>query len=57
MCNVLNELSFNIKFSKEFWKYEGIGYRNSLVNAGIIVQTIYLVAETMTWIWMFGFVF
>jgi len=42
---VLINLSCN--FSKVFWKYEGIGYRNSLVNAGTIVQTIYLVAEAM----------
>jgi len=28
-------------------EYEGIGYRNTLINAGTIVQTIYLVAEAM----------
>ena len=35
------------KFPRIFWKYEGIGYRNSLVNAGAIVQTLYLVGEAM----------
>jgi oxazoline/thiazoline dehydrogenase len=35
------------RFPRQFWKYEGIGYRNTLINAGTIVQTIYLVAEAM----------
>jgi SagB-type dehydrogenase family enzyme len=29
------------------WKYEGIAYRVSLVNAGVAVQTMYLVATDM----------
>lgn len=29
------------------WKYEGIAYRVSLVNSGVVVQTMYLVATDM----------
>jgi SagB-type dehydrogenase family enzyme len=29
------------------WKYEGIAYRLTLLNAGVIVQTMYLVATDM----------
>ena len=26
------------------WKYQGIAYRVSLINAGVVIQTMYLVA-------------
>ena len=29
------------------WKYEGIAYRITLMNAGVIIQSLYLVATEM----------
>ena len=35
------------KFQKMSWKYEGIAYRNTLINVGAAMQTMYLVATAM----------
>jgi SagB-type dehydrogenase family enzyme len=35
------------RFQRFAWKYEGMAYRVMLLNAGVVIQTMYLVATAM----------
>jgi SagB-type dehydrogenase family enzyme len=40
-------LVITARFERVAWKYAGIAYRNTLLNTGILLQTMYLVAAAM----------